>query len=153
MRRILVAVGYMLLCSSLVMAAGPGPRSGKNTAKHGSRFAVTTCPGNPVLTTDGTTNGSDFVNANTTNYYWVNLIPGHSYAVEVWDPFDAPNFQIATSILEGDCTTVFSASDVTFYDPDMGIGFGQRLSWIQPGSTEAGWQIALFNGDTVNGYS
>jgi hypothetical protein len=130
----------ILLTTALVLAFSSMSFAGSST-----------CPRDPVLAADGTTIGPDTVSANTTNFYFVNLSAGHSYVVEVWDPFDPWNLISAKlSLLHGDCTTPDTSTDVKTYEPSLVSTFSDRIAWVQASSI--GEVITLQNTDTVNAY-
>lgn len=113
--------------------------------------APSTCPQDPVLSTDGHTTGDDFVAAGSSVYYAVNLKAGHSYSVEIWDDYDptVPNLAPKIMLLK-DCVPGPSVTDVTKSDPDLSGGFASRVSWIQHADETD--QLSITNPDENNGY-
>lgn len=151
MRTMLWAATCLLLLTPLAVAQNrKAPAQRGANVKHGGPNASTACGSNPVLIPDGFP-VEDFVSANTTNYYYVNLKDGHSYALEAWDPFDTWNLVTAQLSVLSFCSTGPTFTDVASYDPDLSSTFSDRISWIQTG--DAGEQMSLFNSDTGTGYS
>ncbi len=73
-----------LLFASLALAQTKQGRTKPNALKG----APTTCGADPVLASDGTVTSEDFIAVFSTAYYQLNVKGGHSYSIEVWDPFD-----------------------------------------------------------------
>jgi hypothetical protein len=114
--------------------------------------APSTCGNDPVLPTDGTLVGEDFIPAGSAAYYTVNLKQGRSYAIDLWDPLDqTAGLTPQILVLANDCATPISITDVTKYDPDLSGGFAARVSWIQ--SSDSLNYIFVMNPDVNNGYS
>jgi hypothetical protein len=136
-----------LIITSLAFAQ---PKQGR-TRPTGIQNAPTTCPDDPVLSSDGTVTSEDYIAVASVAYYTLNVKAGHSYSIEVWDPFD-PTASISPSIgvLASDCATSVPVTDVTNVDPDLSGGFASRVSWIQ--GSNATVQIAVTNTDQNNGY-
>jgi hypothetical protein len=112
--------------------------------------STSTCGSNPILVADGTII-QDFVSANTTNYYFENFTGGHSYALEISDPFDTYHGVGAQLALLSSCLAGPTFTDVVSTDPDISSTFSDRISWIQPSSS--GNQVSVANVDASNGYS
>ena len=146
-RRCLLAV-FCLLVTSLGWAQTK-PGLVRTTTLKG---APTTCGPDPVLSSDGTVTSEDAVYAGTTAYYTLNVKGGHSYSIEVWDPFDptgaaTPSLQLFAS----DCATSVPTSNETSMDPDLSGGFSSRVSWIQGSDQKV--HIALGNPDQNQSYT
>jgi hypothetical protein len=102
---------------------------------------VSTCPGDPLLLSDGTP-FSGFLPASTTHYFWIRTVIGHSYSLQATFPFDAyvGNTAPALSLLAGNCTTVSTLPvDITNYDPSMNQGLATRVSFIADNTLSASW--------------
>ncbi len=114
--------------------------------------APTTCPNDPVLSSDGAANNDyDQIFPGTTVYYTLNAKAGHSYSLEIWDPFDftanvAPVIMVGTSCNSNNA----GATDVTHVDPDLSGGFASRVSWTQASNQTL--QISVGNPDQNNSY-
>lgn len=114
--------------------------------------APTTCPNDPVLSSDGTPGSDDLIFPSTTAFYTINAKGGHSYSVDVWDTFDPTAAISPTIAITSDCTTAISGvKDVTNVDPDLSGGFSSRVSWIQ-GSDQT-LHIGVTNPDPNNTYT
>jgi hypothetical protein len=149
MKRILLTTFCLLLASTMLLAGDPNRAASKLGAK---KPAVSSCPGDPLLIPDGTTSGqTDFIAANSTNYYFENFQAGHSYAAQVWDPFDSYNGTVLTLTLLASCAPGPSYTDVSGIEPNLTDSTSDRISWIQPTTTFG--QLGLNNSDTVNGYA
>ena len=133
---------FCLLISSLALAQKKPGRSNADVV----RAAVTTCGDDPVISSDGTPVGEDFIASATTAYYKLNVKAGHSYAIEVWAPFDPTDGSSpALSLVANDCSTPVSTTDVTADDPDLSGGFSARISWIQ--GSDASVHVSFNNPD------
>ena len=133
MKRVFLIAACCLLITSLAFSQMQPGQTQPIRPKAKVIHAPTTCPNDPVLMSDGTINGDDFLFAPpSTNYYALNAKGGHSYSVEVWDVFD-PTVGMSPSItVTSDCTHAISGvMDVTSLDPDLSNGFSHRVSWIQ----------------------
>jgi hypothetical protein len=114
--------------------------------------APTTCPNDPVLPSDGTVTSEDLVFPASSAFYALNTKGGHSYSVEVWDPFDPTAAMAPTIKVTSDCSNSISGvSDVTSVDPDLSGGFSDRVSGIQ-GSNQTVY-ISVANPDQNNSYT
>ncbi len=139
---------FCLLVTSLTLAQTKPGLMRTNVVKG----APTTCGPDPVLSSDGVVTTEDAIYNNTTAYYTLNVKDGHSYSIEVWDPFDltagvAPGIQVLAS----DCSTSIPVSNVTSMDPDLSGGFSSRVSWIQGSDQKV--HIAVSNPDPTNTYT
>jgi len=149
-REFLIAACCLLMTSVAFSQSDPGNPGTTNPKKIQS--APTTCPNDPVLSSDGTVTAEDSLQVGGTAYYALNAKAGHSYAIEVWDPFDLTAGVAPTITVTSDCTTsIMGVADVTHVDPDLGGGFASRVSWIQ--SSDQPLAIALANPDQTNGYT
>ncbi len=152
-KALLIAIGC-LLTTSLALAQTQAGQTQQIRAKTKLiQGAPTTCPADPVLPSDGVVTSEDLIFPATTAYYALNAKIGHSYSVEVWDPFD-PTAAMAPMIkITSDCTNSISGvMDVTNVDPDLSGGFSNRVSWIQ-GSGNQTLYIAVANPDQTNSYT
>jgi hypothetical protein len=132
MKRLFLALVYAGLLSSMVLAQNP--KLSPNVGRHGGTPGDTTCNGfSPALVADGSSI-QDYVLNNSTNYYLVQLLDGHSYSVEANDPIDTSTAVITIGALAADCTTTLSVSDIWNIDPEMIGYFSDRISWIQAGT-------------------
>jgi len=130
MKKALVLTLCLLLTTPLVLAqARPtGGGSGNQVQPYGDTHCG---PGDPVLPTDGS-RISDTIGASSSNFYFVRLKAGHSYAAEVWDAIDISNTVTASLHLwNSSCGTSISATDVVSTDPDLSNMYADRISWIQ----------------------
>lgn len=151
MRKAYLISVLCLLLASLALAQTKQTKQGR-TVPSAIKGAPTTCGLDPVLSSDGTVTSEDFIANASSAYYNLNVKGGHSYSIEVWDPFDltagvAPVIQLLAS----DCSTHVSSTDVTNMDPDLGGGFSHRISWIQ--AADQSIHIAVNNPDQNDGYS
>ena len=152
MKRVCLIAACCFLTTSLAFAQtqqGQTQIRAKAKLIHG---APTTCPNDPVLSSDGTATDYDLIFPATTAFYAVNAKGGHSYSVDVWDTFD-PTAAVSPEIkITSDCTTQISGTkDVTAIDPDLSGGFAGRVSWIQ--GTDQTLYISVTNPDQNNSYS
>lgn len=146
----LISVACLLL-ASLALAQTKQTKQGRTTP-NAIKGAPTTCGADPVLSSDGTVTSEDFIAVASAAYYTLNVKGGHSYSIEVWDPFDpTAGVSPAIGLLATDCTTKVTSTDVTNMDPDLGGGFSDRISWIQ--GSDATIHIAVNNPDQNNGYT
>ena len=148
MKKVWLITVCCLTLSSLAFSQAKQGRT-KLTIIHG---APTTCPNYPVLPSDGIVTGEDLLFRGTTAFYSLNAKGGHSYSIEVWDPFDStanvsPVIQVGTVCNSNDIQPM----NVTEVDPDLSGGFSHRVSWVQ-GSNQT-LQIALGNPDQNNDYA
>ncbi len=150
MKRILLTTICLLLTSAIGVAQGHHPTAPKS----GVRIKSTNiCSQSPTLVPDGTTSGyEDYITASGTAYYYQNFQGGHSYSVDVWDPFDLyQGFALSLSLLNpNDCSAGPTYTDVTKMSPNMSGTVADRISFIQP--TDGAQQIGLTNPDSVNPY-
>lgn len=101
---------------------------------------------------DGSSVGQDFLLMAASNYYTLKVLAGHSYSVDVWDPFDATNgISPAIQIVAADCISAVNATDASNVDPGLSGGFSARVSWIQ--TSNATVHIAITNPDQNNSYT
>ena len=99
---------------------------------------------------DGTLD-SDWVAKNSLNCYTEYLLAGHSYSVEVWDPWDAWNgYRAKLQLLDVSCNSGPSYTDVAYVDPVLFATFAGRISWIVPADDY--YNIAVINQDSVDSY-
>ena len=132
MKRAFLVVACCLLTASVSFSQVQRGQTQAIRPKTKSIPAATTCPNDPVLMSDGTINGDDFIFANGTNYYTLNAKGGHSYSVEVWDVFDPTAAVSPTIKVTSDCNnSIAGVFDFTSADPDLSNGFSRRVSWIQ----------------------
>jgi hypothetical protein len=148
MKKVWLITACCLTLSSLAFSQAKQGRT-KLAIIHG---APTTCPNDPVLPPDGIVTGEDLLLRGTTAFYSLNAKGGHSYSIEVWDPFDS-TANVAPVVLVG---TACNSNDihpdnVTSVDPDLSGGFSHRVSWVQ-GSDQI-LQIAVGNPDLNNDYA
>jgi hypothetical protein len=148
MKRIVSTFSCVLALATSVFAGAPSAAGRNSPQTRGP--SSSTCFGDPILVADGTI-VQDFVAASTTNYYFENFTGGHSYALEVSDPFDIYHGVGAQLALLSACSTGPTFTDVVAIDPDLQSTFSDRISWIQPSSGSN--QVSVANGDASNGYS
>lgn len=153
MKKVFLLVACCFLTTSLAFSqTQPGQTQIRAKAKliHG---APTTCPGDPVLLSDGTPTSDDLIFPASAAFYAVNAVAGHSYAVEVWDVFD-PTASVSPTIkVTTDCSTsIGGVTDATHVDPDISGGFSDRVTWIQASSNQTLY-ISVTNPDQNNSYT
>ena len=146
--RVLLTITSLLLTTVMSVGQARHSQGGVKSDKSGP---LTSCGSSyRLVPTDGHVGNYDYISANSTIYYWESFLAGHSYSVEVWDPYDNPGDNASLSLWSG-CSTAVSTSDIQSMDPALGEGgFTDRMSWIS-GSSDW-YQIALANGDASNGY-
>jgi hypothetical protein len=121
-------------------------------AAHVRYSAPTTCPNDPVLPSDGTTTSDDLIFPASSAFYTVNAKGGHSYSVEVWDPYDPTAAMSPVITVTSDCSSsIPNVVDVTHLDPDLSGGFSDRVSWIQ-GSDQTLY-VSVSNPDQNTAYT
>jgi hypothetical protein len=114
--------------------------------------APTTCPNDPVLSSDGTEADYDLIIPGVTSFYALNAKGGHSYSIDLWDTSDSTAGIAPVIKVTSDCSTsIAGVMDVTNIDPDLTGGFSDRVSWIQ-GSDQMVY-ISVTNPDQNNPYS
>jgi hypothetical protein len=144
-------ITFCVLTSSAMLIA---QTRNQGASKPGVRPAsVNICTSSPTLVPDGTTSGvEDSIGAGAVGYYYENFDGGHSYSVEVWDPFDAYNVSVLSlALLDDNCNSGPGYQDVTSITPNLVNANADRISWIQP--SDGPQQIGLSNLDTVRAYS
>lgn len=148
MKKPLLLVAVCLLMTSLSFGqASPG-----RAKPSGIQNAPTDCSAPPVLSSDGVVTSEDFLTVSSAAYYTLNVKAGHSYSIEVWDPFD-PTAQVspAIDVLAAGCGASINPTDVSSFDPDFTGGFASRVSFVQ--ASDATVNIQVTNPDQNNGYT
>lgn len=132
MKKALLLALCLLLTAPLVLAqARPtGGVQGNQVQPYG----YTHCgSGDAILPTDGS-RVSDTIGASSSNFYFVRLKAGHSYAAEVWDAIDTSNTVTASLYLwsyNNSCGATLPVTNVVSIDPDLSQMYAARISWIQ----------------------
>jgi hypothetical protein len=130
MKKVLLLTACLLLAAPLAFAqARP---TGGVPGHQLQPYGYTHCgSGDAILPTDGS-RVSDTIGASSSNFYFVRLKAGHSYAAEVWDAIDTNNTVSASLHLwDAGCSSPLSVTDVTSTDPDLSSMYAHRISWIQ----------------------
>jgi hypothetical protein len=93
---------------------------------------VTTCASSPGLTADGRAILNDGAATGVTNFYFIHVVSGHSYTVEVlnnFTPFQAND--LVLGLLSSACAaTTQTFTDVTGFDPSLAGTNGARISFV-----------------------
>lgn len=147
MKRTSLLVVCCLILTTFALAQG---RAGAN--KFVIQNAPADCSAPPVLSSDGVVTSEDFIAAASSAFYTINVKAGHSYSVEVWDPFDpvTPGVTPTIDVMASGCGASINPTDVTTWDPDFSGGFARRVSWVQ--ASDATLNISVANPDTNLGY-
>lgn len=148
MKKMSLVVVLCLILTTVALAQGKG---GAN--KLVIQNAPADCSAPPVLSSDGVVTSEDFIAISSSAYYTINVKAGHSYSIEVWDPFDPVTLNIAPviDVLTSGCGSSIKPTDVTAWDPDFSGGFARRVSWVQ--ATDATLNISVTNPDPNFGYT
>jgi len=136
--RVLVTTVSLLLSSTLSFAQ-EGRTVGKNHAGGPYQRGVKNPSYNrcdalaPTIMAGGSA-FEDYIPIFGDAYYGAFLKAGHSYEVEVWNPFGEDdsylNFRPQLSLLNGNCDPK-DYIDVATIDPALNLGFSDRISWTQ----------------------
>lgn len=154
MKRVLWNTLYVLLVSGLASAQVPAATRPSRSTPPVIPSGATTCNQAAILPEDGTSGGySTSIPAGSTNYYIQVFLTGHSYSVDVWDPFDANLFHFPFFLGVFDyqtCSTAISYQNTGGTAPYL-YDNANRVSWIQ--SLTGQQAIKVQNFDTLNSYS
>ena len=155
--RVLVTTVSLLLSSTLSFAQ-EGRTVGKNHAGGPYQRGVKNPSYNrcdalaPTIMAGGSA-FEDYIPIFGDAYYGAFLKAGHSYEVEVWNPFGEDdsylNFRPQLSLLNGNCDPK-DYIDVATIDPALNLGFSDRISWTQ--NSDGYRFVHLQNFDPNNAY-
>jgi len=113
---------------------------------------VTNCNVSPGLQTDGRPVLNDFAALNTTNFYYISVLAGHSYSVEATNNVTAYAFasNLVLSLLSAACgSTTQTFTNTMSVDPDLGGTDGARISFVAAATTNL--NIGVQNPNTGTG--
>lgn len=96
-----------------------------------AKAGITNCNTSPGLESDGRAVVNDFVGTSSTNYYFIHVLVGHSYTVEVTNHFTAFGTILALGLVDGACgATTQAFTNTTSFDPNLGGTNGARISFV-----------------------